>query len=270
MRISNVLARNGLHFVLVTSPEAAETVAPGASCIVDLAPSGRVFHTTRRVSIDDANASGRMEADAIARFLQDAGNDDTDDAALAEFGLAWVARRASIEIRQAPEARELLEIATWCSGTGRRWAERSTRLTGDRGGHIEAAAVWIHIDPTTGRPSSWGEGFADNYLEATQGRRIDAKLRHSTDVPDGADARPWQFRVTDMDAFGHVNNAAYLSLAEEIWGETALTQPARIEIEWRKPSLASEQLEVRILDTQLWLVEPSSNELRVTITCTDL
>ena len=73
-----------------------------------------------------------------------------------------------------------------------------------------------------------------------------------------------------MDAFGHVNNAAYLALAEEVWEEATLTRPARIEIEWRKPSLASEQLEIRVLDTQLWLVEPKSHELRVTITCTDL
>lgn len=211
-----------------------------------------------------------MECDAIARFLQDAGNDDTDDAGLAEFGLAWVARRALFEIRHAPEAREVLEIATWCSGTGRRWAERSTRLSGDRGGRIDATVIWIHIDPETGRPSSWGDGFADNYLEATQQRRVDAKLRHSTDVPASAAPQPWQFRRTDIDAFGHVNNAAYLALAEEVWGTTTLAAPARLEIEWRKPSLASEELEIRVDGDQLWLIESSTNELRVTITCNPL
>ena len=212
-----------------------------------------------------------MECDAIARFLQDAGNDDTDDAGRAEFGPVWVARRALIEIRQAPEARELLEIATWCSGAGRRWAERSTRLVGNRDGHIEAAAIWIHIDPKTGRPSSWGEGFGEkSYLEATQGRRVDAKLRHATDIPESAVAQPWRFRATDMDAFGHVNNAAYLALAEEVWGATTLMEPARLEIEWRKPCLASEQFEIRAEGVQLWLIESSTNELRVTITCSPL
>jgi len=257
----------------VTSPESAPAsaiTAHGASCIVDLPPTGRIYRSTRRVSIDDASAKGRMECDAIARFLQDCGNDDTDDAGLAEFGLAWVARRTMFEIHQAPLARELLELSTWCSGAGRRWAERSTRLAGDQGGHIEATAVWIHVDPTTGRPSSWAEGFADNYLEATQGRRIDAKLRHSVDAPADSTSHQWRFRATDMDAFGHVNNAAYLALAEEAWGDTTLSNPTRIEVEWRKPSMASEDLEVRVAGAQLWLVEPTSEELRVTITCEPL
>jgi len=211
-----------------------------------------------------------MEGDAIARFLQDAGNDDTDDAGLSEFGLAWVARRATIEIPAAPKPRELLEISTWCSGTGRRWAERSTRFRGDHGGQVNASVVWIHIDPETGRPSSWGEGFADNYLEATQGRRVDAKLRHEQAVLDDAVTQPWRFRRTDMDAFGHVNNAAYLALLEEVWGDGQLNEPSRIEIEWRKPSLASEELTLHSTNGQLWLTESTTDELRLTATCQPL
>ena len=261
-------------FRLVNTPDAADTahasIHRGADQIVEQPPNGRVFRTSRRVSIDDCSPAGRMECDAIARFLQDAGNDDTDDAGLDEFGLAWVARRATIEIDVGPQARELLQIATWCSGTGRRWAERSTQLRGDRGGLVNASVIWIHIDAHTGRPASWGAGFADNYLVATQGRRVDAKLRHSTDVAEDAVQVPWRFRATDMDAFGHVNNAAYLALVEQVWGEGALTSPARIEIEWRKPSLASEDLMLHATETQLWLTEPGSGELRVSATCTPL
>ena len=256
------------HVKTPDSPGTGESIIHrGADELVEQPPSGRVFRTSRRVSIDDCSPTGRMEYDAIARFLQDAGNDDTDDAGLDEFGLAWVARRATMEIGVGPQARELLQIATWCSGTGRRWAERSTQLRGDRGGIVNASVIWIHIDPQTGRPSSWGDGFADNYLEATQGRRVDAKLRHTTDVAGDADAAPWRFRATDMDAFGHVNNAAYLALVEQVWGADALTGPARVEIEWRKPSLASEDLTLHSTDTQLWLIEPESGELRVTATC---
>ena len=252
-------------------PEGANSVIErGASELVDLPSDGRIFRTSRRVSVDDASSTGRMEYDAIARFLQDAGNDDTDDAGLDKFGLAWVARRAVIEVRTTPTARELIELATWCSGSGRRWAERSTQLRGDDGGHVDASVVWIHIDPTTGRPSSWDDGFADHYLLATQGRRVDAKLHHPTQIPDDASRQTWRFRATDMDGFGHVNNAAYLALAEELWGATALSKPARVEIEWRKPSLATEALEIASIDGQLWLVEPTSGELRVTVTCAAL
>ena len=260
------------YISLVATDETAAknvTVAPGASVTVDLPSNGRVFRTERRVSIDDASPTGRMECDAVARFLQDGGNDDTDDAGLNEFGLAWVARKAMFEVRSAPASRELLSLATWCSGTGRRWAERSTQLRGEHGGHVDASVVWIHIDTQTGRPASWSDSFATHYLEASEGRQIDAKLRHSTDVPDGAGV-PWRFRSTDMDAFGHVNNAAYLAIAEEMWGEDLLGEPHRIEIEWRKPSTAADELEIRSDRNQLWLVEVGSGDLRVTITCTPL
>lgn len=205
-----------------------------------------------------------MELDAIARFLQDVGNDDTDDAGLAERGLAWVARRMSIEVLAAPSPRELMEMKTWCSGTGKRWAERRTSLRTDGGGRIEAAAVWVHLDPVSGRPAPWGDEFASSYLEAAGDRRVDVKLRHAKSAPEG-DGTPWRFRATDMDAFGHVNNAAYLAIAEEFFD---IALPCRVEIEWRSPCRAEETLTVRhgSIDKgeQVWVVGPDDT-LRATI-----
>lgn len=239
----------------------SDHVSRGAAEFTEPPEIGRTYTTTRRVSIDDADPTGRMELDATARFLQDAGNDDTDDADLAELGLAWVARRATIEVHSPAAPRELLTMTTWCSGTGRRWAERRTSLRGERGAHIEAAAIWVHLDATTGRPVPWGEDFAAKYLEATKGRQVDSKLRHDKAVPDGVGA-PWMFRSTDMDGFGHVNNAAYLAIAEE---HLDLDGPQRVEIEWRSPSLAGEALRVHQRDDQLWVVAVDGT-LRVTIT----
>ena len=54
-----------------------------------------------------------MEFDAIGRFLQDVGNDDTDDAGFQELGFAWVARRALIKVESFPTTRSLLELTTW-------------------------------------------------------------------------------------------------------------------------------------------------------------
>jgi len=205
-----------------------------------------------------------MELDAIARFLQDVGNDDTDDAGMAELGLAWVARRMTIEVTSAPVPRELVDMVTWCSGTGKRWAERRTSMRSPSGGRVEAATVWVHLDPHTGRPIPWGDEFAAIYLEATGGRRVDVKLRHAKTPPDGA-GRPWRFRTTDMDGFGHVNNAAYLAIAEEF---LSVAPPCRIEVEWRAPSTAGEELTVYRdqLDDgeQLWVVGPDDT-LRATL-----
>ena len=254
---------------LPESNNAVNAVMRGADELIELPASGRCFTATRRVSIDDATSNGRMQHDAIARFLQDVGNDDTDDADMGAAGMAWVARRSTVEVHTPAVCRELLTLTTWCSGTGRRWAERRTSLHGNKGAHIEAAAVWINLDPESGRPSPWGDSFSDAYLEATQGRQIDAKLRHDKAVATN-DSTPWKFRQTDMDGFGHVNNAAYLAIAEEFFD---LDGPRRVEIEWRQPSLASEHLQVHATTTddhsQLWVVS-QDGDLRVTITAAPL
>ncbi len=218
--------------------------------LVPLPSEGRVFETRRRVSFDDCAPDGRMELDAIARFLQDAGNDDTDDAGLHDLGLAWIARWAVYEILEPARPRELLTLRTWCSGTGSRWAERRTQLIGDGGGHIEAVMLWIHIDMTSGRPTRWGEEFAAVYLQSAGGREVDARLRHPKrpPAPDDADVHVdsmiWSFRRSDMDAFAHVNNAAYLAIVEESLGGTSPPAPFRVEIEWRKASVAGERLTI--------------------------
>lgn len=237
--------------------------------LVDAPSTGRIFTTSRRVSVADGDVGGRMELDAIARFLQDAGNDDTDDAELPELGLAWVARRALLEVRQWPTTRELLSMRTWCSGTGRRWAERRTSLVGERGGRVDAAVIWVHLDPTTGRPMAWGEEFAAAYLEATQERRVDAKLRHDKTPPPESNSTDWRFRQTDMDTFGHVNNAAYLAIAEELSGLDGA--PVRVEVEWRGPSTSVEPLIVDHTSEhagahRLWVRSTEDGSLRVTMT----
>jgi len=250
----------------VTSTVSADLVPPPRA--------GRIFATSRRVSIADAAPDGRMEFDAIARFLQDAGNDDTDDAALPELGLAWIARRAVFEVLSPARPRELLSIRTWCSGTGSRWAERRTELIGDQGARIEAAMLWIHIDTETGRPKKWGDEFADRYLAAAAGREVDAKLRHPKRAPDADDpavnSMVWRFRQSDMDGFGHVNNAAYLAILEESLGGHSPGTAVRVEVEWRKPSIAGEALTVLETMTDLggmggiqaWVV--AGDEVRAT------
>lgn len=206
-----------------------------------------------------------MELDAVARFLQDVGNDDTDDAGFAELGLAWVARRALINVTQYPSARQTLNLTTWASATGRRWAERRTSLKGESGAQIDAATIWIHLDPVNGKPTPWGEQFANTYLAATGGRRVDARLRLPKTPVDSTSTKsaPWTFRKTDSDAYGHVNNTAYLAAAEEFLD---LESPCAIEIEWRSPTHAGAALTaVAQTDGQvdwLWLVDDANHETR--------
>lgn len=246
---------------------------------VECPTAGRIFATERTVSITDCASDGRMEVDAVARFLNDVANDDTDDAGISAFGLAWVARRMAFEVEKFPQSRERLLLTTWCSGSGQRWAERRTTITGVDGAKIEAQTLWIHVDPLTGRPIPWGKVFEDVFLASTLGRTVDTKLRlakrPSPDIsvgPNRPATETWRFRRTDMDMFDHVNNAAYLTVLEESLSGKMPPAPARFEVEWHRASTCDEQLTItenaKPQTLQLWISD--DQQTRATMTCRQL
>jgi acyl-ACP thioesterase len=195
--------------------------------------AGRIFEGARRVRLADVSPAGRLRLDAAARFLQDLSADDTADAAL-EDAEAWVVRKTVMEVVSFPRYLEPLALATWCSGTGSHWAERRISIVGERGGRIEAATTWVHIDLGSGRPTRIPAGFDDLYGEAHGGRRVKARLDHP-DPPDGElDGFAWPLRFSDFDVLDHVNNAACWQIVEEVLSQHRdLRAPLRAEVQHR-------------------------------------
>jgi acyl-ACP thioesterase len=194
---------------------------------------GRRYEHRTRVGLADAAPSGRARFDAIARWLQDAAWEDVTDAGLAETG-AWVVRRTRVEVSRFPVFGERLTARTFCGGLGRMWAERRTSIVGEEGGAIETAGLWVYLDPATGRPRPIDDVQIAAWEPSSAGRRIKARLRHG-EPPDGiAGRRPWAFAAADLDVAGHVNNAAYWRVLEELVPEP----PARVaaEMEYRAPA----------------------------------
>ena len=193
---------------------------------------GRVFEEARRVRLGDVSPGGRLRLDATTRYLQDLSADDTADVALPDAE-AWVVRKTVIEVAAFPRYLEALELATWCSGTGSHWAERRISIVGQRGGSIEAATTWVHIDQVTGRPKRVPSGFDAVYGMASGGRRVAARLTHG-DPPVTASSVPWALRFTDFDVLSHVNNASYWEAVEEaLAARRELRAPLRAEVEHR-------------------------------------
>src|SRR5438309_6754250 len=113
-------------------------------------PEGRVFETSRRVRVADAAPDGRLRLDAVARFVQDIGNDDVADAGH-DVNVPWVVRRSEVRVDGRPRLGERLAAATWCGGTGSRWAERRVSFTSPSGA-VDVATLVIHLDGA-GRPA---------------------------------------------------------------------------------------------------------------------
>jgi acyl-ACP thioesterase len=67
-------------------------------------------------------------------------NDDTRDAGLTDDG-SWVVRRTELVVQQPPRFLERVALATWCGGTGSRWAERRVSIRGVKGGRVESASL---------------------------------------------------------------------------------------------------------------------------------
>lgn len=212
-------------------------MTPGFTEIVPAPEHGRVFREPRRAALGDCAPTGRMRLDAIARWLQDVGYDDVEDAGVADHAV-WVVRRARMRIARFPRFGERAELATFCSGVGRAWAERRTSITrlGESSSDVEAVSLWVHLDPLTWRPAPFTDEEIAVYGETAGDRHINQRLRH----PPPADVQRrlrWTFRATESDVAQHINNAAYWAVLEE---EQLLGGPdpeaLDVEMEYRTPS----------------------------------
>lgn len=181
-------------------------------------PSGRVFATQRRIRLGDVDPKGRLRLDAAARYLQDIANDDAVDGAYSDIH-GWVVRRTEMWVHRFPVYMHDVKLRTWCGGYGSHWAERRTQIASDAGALIETAALWVHVDLQTLRPTPLPSDFLRIVEHASGGRKISAKLTIGKRLPplseDQSMVTPWPVRFTDMDAVGHLNNAAYWIALEE-------------------------------------------------------
>lgn len=198
---------------------------------------GRTFTREREVRLGDAAPTGRLRLDAFARYLQDVANDDAREA-IGSGADAWVVRRTVVDIGTWPRLSERLTLTTFCGGTGPRWAERRTSVRGARGAAMEAASLWVPIDVGTGRPVRLPDRFLEMYGEACGDRRVSGRLAHPPPSEDAVRS-PWRFRAADFDVLGHVNNAVYWAVVEEILDRNAAHLAddgvARVELEYRTP-----------------------------------
>ncbi len=195
-----------------------------------------MFACSRAVRTGDVGLGGRLRLDALARFLQDAAEDDVADAGLRE-PQGWVVRRCDVEIGSFPMLGQELAVRTFCSGIGPRWAERTTTLAGEAGELVRARAVWVYVARDSGQPCQLSTEFHRVYGASAAGRSVSARLSHprpAVPTPDGY--RPWQVRATDFDALGHVNNSVHWAAVEEAPARVGWL-PASAEVEYHRPLL---------------------------------
>lgn len=212
---------------------------------------GRTHTCERTVRLGDVDTDGELRLDSMARYLQDVATDDAIDAGL-DNAMGWLVRRTMIRVDRPARLNERVALTTYCTGSGRSWAERRTTIRGrDRSAaHIEGVSLWVQIDLDSGRPSRLSEEFHAIYGEAAGGRLVSSKLSLARPSSDAA-SEEWKFRSTDLDPFGHVNNAAQWVVVETLLSRTATPRRGVGEIEFLAPSGLDHELLVD--GTEAWL-----------------
>ena len=207
---------------------------------------GRTFAGSRRVRLGDCSPGGRLRLDATARYLQDLSDDDTRDVGLGQ--MTWVVRRTVIDVHRFPTYLEPLDMLTWCSAIGSRWAERRVDIASPDGGAISSATLWVHLDAATLRPVAPPPVFDDVVARSAQGRSVSSRLLLAPPPPD-LELSPWPVRFTDFDVMDHVNNAVAFAVVEELLARRRdLRAPLRVEVEYRSAIDRGVHLEVGWID----------------------
>ena len=214
------------HRAMAETPVATEPLVAASGV-------GRSFSTQRTVRLGDVDPTGRLRLDALARHAQDVSDDDTADAAL-DPDPGWVVRRTEVDVLVPGQLGEALTYTTFCSGLGGRWAERRLSVTGESGARYELATLWICVDVTSGKPVPLTDQFHRLYGPAADGRKVSARLRNAPPGERGGSTIgfEWPLRRVDFDTLGHVNNAAYWAVIEELSPVGAVPEPpfrARLE-----------------------------------------
>lgn len=226
----------------------SESPTDDRSPLVEPTPGARTFTAERRVRWGDVDVTGWLRLDGLARLLQDVANDDVRDAGL-DAGAPFVVRRTTVVVDRMPAAGEMVRLTTFCGGLGSRWAERRTSITGDRGGHVETASLWVCVDPTSGRPTRLDAPFLATYSDAAAGRTVRATLRHPGPPEDGA-RRRWPLRSSDLDPLGHVNNAATWEPVEDELARRG-RRAGRATIEYRAAIEPDDTVEVVVVEGRI-------------------
>ena len=230
---------------------------PDDPLAIDPPASGRIHGHRRPVNLADASPRGRVRLDSLARMLQDVSDEDTTDAGFPPDE-PWVVRRVDVAVAEFPVFRSTVEVSTWCSGIGGRWAERRVRIRGvDAPGAVDAAVLWVHLD-ADGRPARLPDRFDALYAEAARGRKVRARLQHDP-VPEGAEGEPFPLRSTDFDLMGHVNNAVSWEPVEDVLARRRIGAPMRVSVEHPRPIDPGARPQVVVRDAadgfDLWITD---------------
>lgn len=171
----------------------------------------RIYKSKRRVRVGDCDSKGRLRVDAIARYLQDIGYDDTNDLGLGDGG-RWVARSIEIEnlakdSKLWPIRNEIVSLETFCGGIGKVIAQRNVDIFLSDKKSIQTKTLWVSLDENY-KPTVVPSWLKQTYPEAFN---VSSKRLLATQVTEkelqSIISFQFNLRQSDIDINLHANNS---------------------------------------------------------------
>jgi len=174
-----------------------------------------------RVRFDEAGADGHLRGSGFIRYAQDLAWIHSESAGFGRDwygsrGLTWLARSVELEIVGNVAYGTELDVSTEVIGFRRVWARRRTEFKPRGSERIVAVAItdWVLLN-ARGVPVRPPADVVENF--PVSGGTFTPLRIELPDPPAGAQAPSVEFapRLSELDRYGHVNNAAYVDYLDE-------------------------------------------------------
>lgn len=210
------------------------------------------FEGRYRVRFDEAAADGLLRPSGLVRFAQDLAWRHSEAAGFGRDWYearekAWLVRRVSLRIHADVTYGEEIVGSTAIVGWRRVTARRRThfRSTADEP-VADIDTDWVLLT-NEGRPTRIPEEITRHFAPGVDIRPERVVL---PDAPPGAATAEVLIRAVDVDPMGHLNNAAYLDLADQAAARPDGEHGASYELEYLRPALEGSQLRLTTWRTQ--------------------
>lgn len=178
-----------------------------------------------RIRYRDVNREGDVKAANWFGFMQEIAVDHA--AALhfgyhemAELNLFWVLSRLRLEIKRQPKVEENITLETWPGSFNRLFAARHFRFLDKENNEIAvASSQWMTLSTSNNRPqrvSIIGDRIPDT---SSLPAYFDFPQKMVQVAPEGK-GLDFPIRYSMEDVNGHLNNAEYMTLAQNAVEET--------------------------------------------------
>jgi acyl-CoA thioester hydrolase len=177
---------------------------------------GHVYIAQVRVRHDELDAFGRAYPSAYLRHLAQVAIDASTDAGYdarwyAEAGAQWLVRRTTFAVPRPWRAESELSVRTWVVDFRRVRSRRCYEASEHGEAALTAQTDWVFVDVATGRPRRVPQAMEARFGMAAHAGRPRTPWR--APAPPPAPGRStYRVRWAELDALGHMNNAAYLDL----------------------------------------------------------